>query len=281
MEHANTDAQAIIDTALEAAKPVPLEPGYLGHITVPDGAAGEVIDLGYLAERPRRPTGRAELHTAGALSSYTNTHKWGWAALYADQYHRTMVAVLNGNEPTGDTGEEPAAGWGDHRATLTLRHTTEWLAWAEHDGELLSQRSFAEHLEDHLDEVVSPPAAELLELAKTFQAKVGVEFESELVLESGQRRLTYKETVAARAGHTGQITIPKEFDLGLAPFEGTDSYRLRARLRYRINGGNLTIGYQLVRPEDVCRDAFAAEVAKVEEATGLAALRGVAPASLQ
>jgi hypothetical protein len=44
-------------------------------------------------------------------------------------------------------------------------------------------------------------------------------------------------------------------ELGLAPFVGEDAYRISARLRYRIRGGDLLLGYRLDRPADVLRDA--------------------------
>lgn len=44
--------------------------------------------------------------------------------------------------------------------------------------------------------------------------------------------------------------------LALSPFIGEDRYAVIARLRYRLSGGRLTLGYKLDRPELVQRDAL-------------------------
>lgn len=274
-----SDAQAIIETALESAEPkeLDLEATYL--TVVPEGAIAEIHNLERYRSQPSRKRGNVELHDAASLGKYVNEHddKSGSTALYADVYERRIVAVINGHAPAAD-GADGEPGWGDHCGRLQLRPTPEWLAWANLDGKLVDQVRFAEHIEDRLDDIRTPSGADVLELAKTFEAKVGVEFESAIVLESGQRQLTYKETIAARAGAAGQITIPKEITLGIKPFEGSDAYAIRARLRYRINAGALTIGIQLVKAEDVLRDAVNDTVATIESDTGLVAFSGT-PAS--
>lgn len=267
------DAANIIGIATAAAQSEELRPG-VRNIVLPAGGASTILDLERFEDHPRRRHGNTEHHTAASLGAHVKdeTGVPGTVSrLYADVYTRTIIGVLNGHD-------EATAGWGDHRGSLTLRHTAQWERWAAHDGKLLDQVTFAEHIEDRLDDITAPTGAEVLELAKTFQAKTGIEFESAIVLDSGQRQLTYKETIAARAGLTGQITIPKEIEIGLAPFEGSDPYRVRARLRYRLSGGNLTIGYQIVGLEDLLRAAFDDQLAIVENVTGLEAYRGNPPA---
>lgn len=237
----------------------------------------EVIDLERFALDPRRPRGRFEFHTTASLVQYVQRHRLDGAELggpgmpevYADIDRVRIVAVLNVHE--GETD----AGWHDWIAAVTLRSTPEWKAWAKHDGELLDQVEFAEHLEDRLDDIVDPPAAELLEVARTFEAKRDVAFRSAIVVESGARQFTYNEQIEARAGAEGKVTVPSRFGLGLAPFEGSEAFRLEARLRYRITGGRLAIGYQLVRPDLVLRAAFLDAVLAVETGTGLVAHQGV------
>ncbi len=261
-------AQAVIDTAISSVDPHELTPGFVGGVMVPAGAKYHEIDLSSYLPEPTRKRGTVHVHDAASLIAYAAGHATPATRLFADVYARTLVLVLNGHA-------DDAAGWGDHKAQLVLKHTPEWSAWAALDGKLVAQTDFAEHIEDRLDDIQSPPGADLLELAQTFQAKTGVEFASAIVLESGQRQLTYKETIDARAGQAGQVVIPKEFELGLRPFEGGDAYKVVARLRYRINGGHLTIGYQLTRVEDVLRSAVNDVIEQVAEATGLGVLRGV------
>lgn len=64
----------------------------------------------------------------------------------------------------------------------------------------------------------------------------------------------------------------------MRPFIGAERCVARARLRYRVSGGALKIGYQLVRPDVVERTVFDNECVKIAE--GLAVdhiIRGSTP----
>lgn len=268
------DAEAIIEFAKEHAEVKRLtDQDYHEVFAVPHGFRIETVDLEPFGARPARKRGKVTLHTGDAFAGYVNHHKISDAtALYADVEARRIVAVLD-DHISGDT----SAGWGEHRAVLALRHTPEWKAWADRNGRLMSQVQFAEHVEDNILDIVEPAGADLLELAQTFQATTKVAFKSSQRLSSGEQQLTYVEEVDAKAGAKGDIVIPAEFVLALAPFEGCDTYRVTARLRYRINGGELAIGYVLNRPEDVVRDAFDQILVGVESTVELTAYRGAEP----
>lgn len=64
------------------------------------------------------------------------------------------------------------------------------------------------------------------------------------------------------------------FVVGVAPFEGSAGYKIRARLRYRLAEGTLFIGYVLDRPDKVVRAAFDDVLAEVEQTTGLKSFAG-------
>jgi len=115
-----------------------------------------------------------------------------------------------------------------------------------------------------------------LEMAETFEASKSVQFKSGNRLKDGQRQLTYVETIDARAGTSGSVNIPDSILLNLSPFDGADPVVMGARIRYRIDGGNLRIGYVLDRPDLVLRSAFDAVLEGIEEQTGITALRGSA-----
>lgn len=268
----DNDTQSVIDVAYSAATPNVLEPGAIHAVVVPDGGHVHVEDLTErYAEHPTRKSGTVVLHDGRSLATYVKEHEVPEVTrLYADTYEKRIVGVVNGH----GIGEN-APGWGDHRAVLNMRPTPEWARWCSKDGKLMAQVEFAEHIEESLDDIREPDGATLLEIAKTFEAKTNIAFRSSVVLESGQRQLEYVENIDARAGNTGSLTVPKEFVLGIAPYEGSDAYRVVARLRHRITNGQLGIGYQLIRAEDVMRAAFADTVALVEAATELTAFRGV------
>lgn len=257
------DIQTALDAGAAIAGSRPLNPDEipLRGVVLPDGYRHQVIDLREYLDTPDRKRGRRAFDTHVSLSDYVLKHVEGGTVIYANLKARTFTAVLNAHETD-------LPGWCDHRAALQLQHTPAWQAWTGLDGRLMPQEQFAEHLETNELDIVAPPAATMLELAETFHATTKVNFKSASYLDSGQRQLVYEENVQASAGGKGSITIPKTFEIGIAPFEGVDAYRVIARLRYRIGNGTLAIGYQLVRPDDVIRAAFDDIERAVAEAVG-------------
>lgn len=270
------DAQVIVDTAIGAAQPTEIHEDILYSVVVPDGARQETLDLERFQDEPDRKRGTVTVADAPSFIAYFERHakaeqdsdSGSQPFLYADLKHARVTAVFN-----DDTGGVP--GWRDHRVVLVLETTPEWRRWAEHDGALLPQAAFAELVEDGLADIVDPPAADMLELAQKFQARTKVTFQSGYRTASGQRQLEYVETTTASAGESGKLTIPEQFTIGVAPWEGADAYKIQCRLRYRIENGNLRLGYALLRPHEILRAAFTDVVNELMEATGATAVRGV------
>lgn len=278
------DLQAVVDAGLASAGPQPIgDDDRYYVVTPPRGAEATVIDLEQHREwtrvRPRRAAGTFTVHDAESFVAYLRRHDTAEAEVWADLGRQRLTAVLNAHgrtdPPPGDSADPPradgpeadeSAGWQDHRLELDLRTTPEWVAWTALDGQLSDQATLAEHIEDHVDTIIDPPGATMLELVQHFHATTGVVFQSSKALSSGERQLTYREDVQASAGKSGQLTIPGTFDLALAPFDGLDPYKVRARFRYRMNGGHLAIGYVLNRPDDVLRAAFTDQLTAVESA---------------
>jgi len=271
-----TENDAVIELAktvgARRSEPVP-GTDHLHDVVLPPGHAHTLVDLERYQDRPRRKTGRVELHESGSFTDYVVRHRVeATTTLYADLDGGAIVAVVN------DAGaSEQAPGWGDHRATLELRTTRPWDLWTSLDGKPLNQEQFAEHIERGLDEIKAPPALEMYELAQTFQATVGTTFRQVGKLADGKRALHFEEQIEGRAGDQGDLEIPKEFHLLVAPYEGGPAYDLTARLRFRLREGKLTLTYLLVRPEDVLRAAFNSTLEAIEKGAGIKAFRGTPP----
>lgn len=245
------DAQAIIETAQAAAAPVILDPRNVYERVVPAGATAEVLDLEQFLPAPRRLRGTVAAQRVQDLVRYVERHDAEeFTTIWVDAAAYRVIAVLNDHGCALD-----AADWGDHRAELQLLLTDAWKHWTGKDGILMAQEDFAEHIDDGLIDIVEPDGAEMLEVAQSIQGTTTAEFKAAHRLASGAIGVQYVEQQTAAAGQRGELEIPERFVLGVAPFEGEDAYKIRARLRYRIRGGNLTIGYRLERPGDVLRDA--------------------------
>lgn len=248
-----TAAEVVRDLAWSSSEPTAVNddgeaPDRLLFV-VPEGGRVQEVDLTRHQPHPKRKTGRVHLADAESFVRYVNTHGQPGTTVFCSQDASRLTAVLNAH-----TSTDP--GWEDHEAVLVLTHTPAWLAFTGIDGKLLPQEEFAEFVQDQLAMFVNPASAAMLEIAHTFEAKTSVDFESAVRLDSGQRNLVYKETVAARAGQKGNVEIPETVTLALAPWRGGDPYMVTARLRYRIVGGNLALGFKLDRVEEVLDRAF-------------------------
>lgn len=250
-----TDTQPIIDTATAAAEPHLFQDGLYG-VVVPAGAQHKLLDLQTYEDHPRRKAGTVQAHDSEAFTRYVLKHGLTQTEIWADEENTSIVAVINAHDGVTGDGLEDHAGWGDHRVLLKVRKTPAWNAWVATDGKWMNQEQFAEHIEDRAIDIAKPSAADMLELAQSITGTIGVTFESSKRLSNGETQLAYKESVDAKAGHRGQLEIPSHIELGLIPFQGAPAYKVRARFRYRINGGQLVLSYALERPEDILREAF-------------------------
>jgi uncharacterized protein YfdQ (DUF2303 family) len=246
-----SDAQAIIDAARAIAVPVSLDPeaGPWTFVIPKDGRL-EIPDLAAWRQHPMRKRGTYHPATVDALLDYIEMHHSAEATtIWIDQRAGMVEAVLNDNE-------QNEANWADHRALLELTPSPEWNYWTLNDQKMLTQEDFAEHLEGGLEEIIEPDGAQMLEIASSFHATSGATFRSAIRLSSGEQQLQYDETVTAGAGTRGDMTVPSRFMLALSPFVGEDPYKLVARLRFRVTGGTLRLGYWLDRPDRARRDAL-------------------------
>lgn len=243
----------------------------LDVVVSPPGWESETFDREPYLDRPRRPAGTIYVHDAGGFVEAVRQRGYQSVALYGDEEKTALVAVLN-----DDFGTTP--GWRDYRVELRLRKRPEWVHWRSLDGELVAQERFAAHVEDGLDELVRPGAAEMLDLAQTFHATTAARFKGGHRLASGARQFVYEEEVDASAGAGGELSIPETLELAVRPFYGSDKYAVDARFRFQLKAGELRLGYKLNRPDDVERAAFLAIVETVAGELSLSPVAGAAPA---
>lgn len=271
-EHLHIDCSTIdtISTLARAASAVQEHMG-THHVLVPENH--KLTDITDLVEKaqpePNRKRGTVTLLDLDSFTEYVAAHSTETSTMvYADPDKRTLTAVFNDHSYPAD----PLPGWRDFRATYTAELSREFATWIAMNKNPMEQEQFAIFLEDNIADVCEPGGDTLLSVALTLQAKTEVSFSSSKRLENGQVQFLYTENIDARAGN-GSIEIPREFTIGVRLFKGGEGYKVRARLKYRLNGGNLKFWYELDRHETAIEDAFDTIVARAAD-TGVTVLMG-------
>jgi len=248
MQDQNNDTQAALEAGMQLAEvqhvaDVPM-------VVLPAGA--QVHWLDNILPNPHRAKGTVALRDMASFVRYVGERKTAATRIYGTQAPKPgFVAVLNDH-----LGQDLAPGWRDDRATFDCPLSREWLTWTASSGKVMSQEDFARFIEDNLPDVAEPPAADMLEISRSLEAKKKVNFASGVRLSNGQNQLTYEESIEGTAAK-GRLLVPETFALGIAVFETGDRYRVEARLRYRIaDGGKMTMWYDLLRPHKVLEDAL-------------------------
>lgn len=216
-------------------------------------------ELHDLMERPKRLRADVSMDTADAFIEYFNEFGTDDSVIFCDVDNGKFRGVLDYHSDR----DTPA--WCAHSVNHTCKTTKEWESWMANNGEKMDQVAFAFFLEQNLDEIVRPEAAQMLEIALTLKAKTKLNFESGNRLSDGQVQFQYREELDGSAGVKGDIKIPETFGLGLRVFEGGDAYSMEARFRYRIREGKVLMWYDLVRPHKVHRAAVEDVFQKIKQ----------------
>lgn len=266
-----TEADAIIQAARLGAEPYSLDLGEY-HIVPTANGDVRVFDLtgDQYRDQPARKTGTVTVRDVPSFLAVYAKHAAPHAEVYADRTRATITAILDAH-----TGYGGIPQWQGHKVVLQLKHTKAFNEWSAVDGKLMGQTAFAEHIEDRRADIIDPTAADVLELVQTFQATTKVDFKSSSILKSGQRQLSYVESINASAGQRGEMAVPDHLQLAVPVYEGaTVADQLTARLRFRIVDGRLNLAVILDQLADVIQAAFEGVIADVQNGVPVPVLRG-------
>lgn len=184
-----------------------------------------------------------------SFCEYVNRFKGVYSTIFASvleaPYEFTAILDYHGTDE-GDMFPD----WGTHVAKLVLTQTDEWKTWMESNNRSFNQVEFAAFIEDNLNDIVEPDGATMLELALNLNATQESGFKGKLNLQNGDVGLVVdQQTDAVALGKNGEIAIPKELSIKLAPFRGIEQSTIQARFRYNLRPPKLTLGYQMIRPK--------------------------------
>lgn len=257
--------EAVVRAGTLIADPKEAPGGIIPYAVVPNDA--EINDLEHLLPHPVRARAEVTAKSSDTFAAYMNRFKSEPSAIFADAESFSLVGILDYHAP-----EEAA--FREHRVCYMAPRSLEWKTWRGASGKKMTQAEFAQFVEDNVIDIRSPAGAAVLEVSRNLQAKKKVEFGSAIRLADGAQQFSYSETVDGTTAK-GSIKVPEEFMLGIPVFLGGEPYDVRARLRYRIDSGNLQLWYELYRPEYIERDAFNAICDEVNTATRIVIWQGI------
>ncbi|MDA5043747.1 DUF2303 family protein [Acinetobacter baumannii] len=220
--------------------------GVLPFVVVPHGS--EVHEFEALLQRPLTLTQSVNLHTAKDFIAYVSRYADKNSLVFVDVLKGKFKAVLDYHEAdqsNKDTGASLLPRHCKHAAHFIAEKTPEFQKVEDNSGRKFSQTEFALFLEDVMPYINQPDAAVLYEIVQTLNAKTNVDFKSGIRTDNGQVQLTYNETIEARAGTAGNLTIPEQIVFGIQVHRGGNHYALPARFRYRIKEGTIVFWYDL------------------------------------
>lgn len=259
MTEYGAENEVVRDLAFTSTDPhIPTDTTGLLIFNTPDGP--QTVDVSKWLETPvRSKAGRRVVRDEDSFIALVQRFGHGSDAIvFADTDTYDVEAVLD------EDTDELNPNWREHRVVLDLIVTDEWREWVENDGKLMTQTQFAEFIELHLDNIAEPTAADMLELAQSLSATMDGRFESRVRLQSGQRHFVYSENITPQAGTNGELEVPDQFTLGLTPWQSRPGapFRVTAKLRYRIENGQLRLGWKLVDHMRILDAAFLNDIVK-------------------
>lgn len=226
-----------------------------------DAAGTEMVEyLDETFQQPHHVSGTFAFDDVESFLAYWEIYKVPASLMYASLEPAQFVAVFNEHEAT--TSEAHTPDWRDHRAQVVLKFSKEWTAWTAKNGvsnAFSNPMEFAQWLEDMLPDVKSPPAGQLQEIVLSMKVSEAVNWKQIGVLANGQIQFTYDNLIDGTATtQAGEIKIPDQFMLSVPIFYGMDAtpYGVKARLRYRREGGRIKVWYEIERPHKVVENAF-------------------------
>jgi uncharacterized protein YfdQ (DUF2303 family) len=239
---------------------------------LPDGYSLQDCPRVVTPERPDLIEATPRFSAVQSFVDYLMEFIDGGSRVYGDEKTGSLVAIVDDHE--GGGADEPMARWRRHRVSLLLEVDRGWADWSGRNRKAMSQAEFGEFLEDHAHQIVSPSAADMLEVVMTLEAVKTANFRQASRLKDGNYQFMWNEETTATAGASGKLTIPDSFKVKVPVFVGGGEVELEARLRYRLNEGKLTLHFNLVRIEDVRRAAWAAACTLIQEKLGKVVLLG-------
>lgn len=182
-------------------------------------------------------TAKVVLHDVDSFVSYMNKYQEDFSTVFIDTDLHTVKGVI-------DYHHHARKAYCLHTVHYEPSMSQDWIDWKSNDKRKMSQIDFALFIEEQIESITEPSGAEMLEIATQFKVIRKAQFSKGVNLSSGEVQFTF-----SNQNEKGTINVPGEFKIVLPVFEYGDHYELTARLRYRLNDEQLSLWYELRRPD--------------------------------
>lgn len=228
-------------------------------ILTPPGCS--VQSLEQFQEAPSRTRSMLTFVSLDSAIAYINRFKDEGSQVFLKK-GGVFDAVLDYSKPD-------APRWGHHVAKFLPKDSDRWQVWQGANRRNMSQRDFALFVEDNVGDFLAPSGGEMLDIARTLEAKKGVNFKSGIRLENGDVSLAYEETTVAKAGVKGELEVPSQFTINVPVLQGDSPRAVECRLRYEIREGALVFTVEIIRLAYLLELVTREIAATVKNETGL------------
>lgn len=212
-----------------------------------------------------RPHGSTIVHCPESLAAAiqvarTNDSNLG-PAVYLDCSESEPVVTVVLNE-----WYEERLGHADWRLTLEIRKTRAGKDWFSRQGEWMSQASFADFLDDHLDDLAGgsrtsrqgPDLSEVIGMIRNFSEARNVSLQRKVHRQSGAISMAYSDD-----NSTKKVNLPETIQVAIRPWSGRpEAFSLTCDLRYRWNSEELVFSYA-IRDLDRVEEEMTTQLSKL------------------
>jgi len=246
--------EALIQAARQGGHVVIEREGFAPVVLAAQGM--NLMSLTGYRDQPARVKQEVSLQSPEDFAAYVLRFAEMNSIVLADEQKGQYVAILDYHLPPPFLEKGTGARWGEHVAAYTCPFSPEWTTWTAASGKPMNQEAFALFMEDNFLNITRPDHSTMIEVSRRLEVTKGCAFKSSKRLSDGQVQFQYTENQEAAAG---EFQVPEEFVLALPVFRGGQAYEVKARLRYRLQGSQLSMWYELIRPDRI-RDHAVAEI---------------------
>jgi len=197
-----------------------------------------------------------------SFAAYITQFKSPTAICRASLGKNSIVAVLDYHGRARENDSKAAVpGRSAHTVTLLCPFDLDYARWRPvfQGKQTFDQSELARFLEDMIHTIGAPPAGDLLDAIADLEIVRHVHFKSARNDRNGNINIAYQELDDENvAGRDGSLTLPDHVEIVVPIFQGGNPVQLTAKLRHRMDKGQ--VAFSLIVPSiDVKeREAFRA-----------------------